>query len=458
MSKPKKMRELRSIFARPILFLVIMMSLGIFILFNIVLIYTFDSSLSDSLSYISAAMERLYTDVPQQEITLEDLAQTHNHLLNNASKDTLVELIISDNDSNIKYSSANLDYSTIKEILDTSKTHLFHHGKVQRLKVGKDLYYLTKVDIDSQNNVYIFSSTYNFKIILKSTNRTLGSILIGVTILFLVVIYVVAVHLSKPIKKLSNQATDIGNGILFPVTIDSNSIELQTLADNLNIMVKRLKAFNESQKISLQNVSHELRTPLMSIQGYAEGLREGYFDDQKAAANIIIEESKRLSSIVDQILILSRMDTLNQPVHIIPISINDFVEEEVKKLEGYAFREGKHIKTSFSDEKIVVNADYSLLSNIIMNIISNSIRYAKTTIKIDVSTSADKLYIVISDDGCGLNEEDLKYIFTRFYKGKDGNFGLGMSTAKSAAQYMNGDIVAENNESGGAKFIITLQL
>ena len=93
-----------------------------------------------------------------------------------------------------------------------------------------------------------------------------------------------------------------------------------------------------------------------------------------------------------------------------------------------------------------------------MNIISNSIRYAKTTIKIDVSISADKLYIVISDDGCGLNEEDLKYIFTRFYKGKDGNFGLGMSTAKSAAQYMNGDIVAENNESGGAKFIITLQL
>ena len=113
MSKPKKMRELRSIFARPILFLVIMMSLGIFILFNIVLIYTFDSSLSDSLSYISAAMERLYTDVPQQEITLEDLAQTHNHLLNNASKDTLVELIISDNDSNIKYSSANLDLSLI---------------------------------------------------------------------------------------------------------------------------------------------------------------------------------------------------------------------------------------------------------------------------------------------------------------------------------------------------------
>lgn len=458
MSKPRKIRELRSIFARPILFLVVIMSLGIFILFNIVLIYTFDNSLSDSLNYISAAMERLYEDIPSDEITLDDLVRTHNHLLNNSSKDNMVELIVSKDDSSIKYSSTNLDTSKLKEILAGSKNSFFHLGNVQRVKVRKDFYYLSKVNIDSDNDVYLFSSTDNFKIVLKSTNRTLGSILIGITILFLLVVYVVTIHLSKPIKKLSSQATDIGNGILVPVTIDSNSIELQTLADNLNIMVKRLKAFNDGQKMSLQNVSHELRTPLMSIQGYAEGLREGYFDDPKAAADIIIEESKRLSSIVDQILILSRMDTLNQPVHIVPININDFVEEEIKKLEGYAFREGKHIKTSFSDEKIVVNADHSLLSNIIMNIISNSIRYAKTTIRVDVSTSIDKLYIVISDDGRGLSEEDLKYIFTRFYKGKDGNFGLGMSTAKSAAQYMKGDIVAENNESGGARFVITLHL
>lgn len=458
MSKQRKIRELRSIFARPILFLVVLMSLGIFILFNIVLIYTFDSSLSDSLNYISAAMERLYEDIPSDEIILDDLIRTHNHLLNNSSKDNTVELIVSKYDSLLKYSSTNLDASKLKEILASSKHSFFHLGNVQRLKVGKDFYYLSKVNINSDNDIYLFSSTDNFKMVLKSTNRSLGSILIGITILFLLVVYVITIHLSKPIKKLSSQATDIGNGILVPVKIDSNSIELQTLADNLNIMVKRLKAFNDSQKMSLQNVSHELRTPLMSIQGYAEGLREGYFDDTKAAADIIIEESKRLSSIVDQILILSRMDTLNQPVHIVPININDFVKEEVKKLDGYAFREGKHIKTSFSDEKIVVNADHSLLSNIITNIISNSIRYAKATIKVDVSTSNDKLYIIISDDGRGLSEEDLKYIFTRFYKGKDGNFGLGMSTAKSAAQYMKGDIVAENNESGGAKFIITLNL
>ncbi len=90
------------------------------------------------------------------------------------------------------------------------------------------------------------------------------------------------------------------------------------------------------------------------------------------------------------------------------------------------------------------------------NLLTNTIRYAKETVTIEIIPKEDKIYISVSDDGEGIDEKDLPHLFERCYKGKDGHFGLGLSIAHTAVSAMNGKLIAENNPTGGAVFTVIL--
>lgn len=194
----------------------------------------------------------------------------------------------------------------------------------------------------------------------------------------------------------------------------------------------------------------------MSIQGYAEGIKYDVVDDKASAAEIIIEESKRLNQIVDQILMLSRLDTANQPLRMVKLQLSDFLDEEVAQIGGYAMKQGKSLKNLVTDPMLFVGADARLLGVIINNIVTNGLRYAKKEVEISAQEKGDAILLTIRDDGCGFSEADFSHLFERFYKGESGNFGLGMSIAKSSVEYMQGRIEVFNNEEGGASVRLTL--
>jgi signal transduction histidine kinase len=105
----------------------------------------------------------------------------------------------------------------------------------------------------------------------------------------------------KSTRKLTAFASKIGSGIFRRENFNFFDKELDTLATDMNIMADKLDQADKEQKTFFQNASHELRTPLMSIQGYAEGIRYDVFDDEKAAADIIISESQRLTGMVENL-------------------------------------------------------------------------------------------------------------------------------------------------------------
>ena len=140
----------------------------------------------------------------------------------------------------------------------------------------------------------------------------------------------------------------------------------------------------------------------------------------------------------------------------VELGIREYIEDQIERLEGLAYQ--KKIKLEFlpGDEHKIIS-DVMLLGRAFSNVTSNCIRYAKEMVWISVEENGEQLKITIRDDGPGILEDDLPHLFDRFYKGKNGNHGLGLSIAKRSMEYMGGDIAAKASPEGAVFTIILPQ-
>ncbi len=260
----------------------------------------------------------------------------------------------------------------------------------------------------------------------------------------------IASHITVPVAGLGRLSLQIGQGD-FDVShfsVPQDTLEFKQLYESICLMAGRLEANDRNQKTFLQNASHELRTPLMSIQGYAEGIQSGIFPDAKEAAQIIRRESIRLNELVSELLTLSRYESGTYKPLWEEINLCHLLKDYSQRLMGLASKSGRSLSLHLPEYDVIVKTDDNLLSQAVMNIASNCLRYTKTEVTVTLEKTEDKVILRISDDGEGIPSDDLPYIFDRFYKGKGGNFGLGLAIAKSAAELLKGEIAAYNKESG----------
>ena len=224
-------------------------------------------------------------------------------------------------------------------------------------------------------------------------------------------------------------------------------------------MVRNIKEYDLGQKTFLQNASHELRTPLMSIRGYMEGISDGVFDYDKISPEITAQ-IVRLEKIVEQILYLSKIET----AHVMDfekMKISDLYSEVESRVRGLLRENGKELEIKpYEDADISVDGDN--FATAITNIISNCSRYSKEKIVLETVSDRKTLLIKIYDDGPGILPDELPHIFERFYRGKAGKHGLGLSITKAIVQSHGGNVEARNRtENGiitGAEFTISLPL
>ena len=267
----------------------------------------------------------------------------------------------------------------------------------------------------------------------------------------------VAKKISKPILFLSNYAKKIGEREYQAELIkyDSND-EIGKLAETMRDMTEKLYAYDNTMKAFMQNASHELRTPLMSIQGYAEGIKHGVVDEKDKAVDIIIEESKRLSDLVEELLYLSKIEAMQDKLNLEEINAQYMINSSIERIKGIAVKDNKIIKFTSNEKNTLIKGDEEKLTRAIINILGNCLRYCRENIDVILKSEGSKVSIIIEDDGPGFEEKDLGNIFERFFKGEGGNYGLGLAITKSIIEKHNGNIVAENGIKGGARFVITL--
>lgn len=233
--------------------------------------------------------------------------------------------------------------------------------------------------------------------------------------------------------------------------------EIEELAECFEEMVHKLKDYDVQQKRFLQNSSHELKTPLMSIQGYAEAIRDGVVDgtELQDSLGVIIDESKRLKRIVDEMIYLAKLDNVEEAFSFERLDIGEIVAQSMRSVRALADAKGLEIKAG-GDGSCIGDFDREKLSRAFINILSNGIRYAEKEIEISWGAQGDGIVMTIADDGPGFRDGEEKKVFERFYKGDKGGTGIGLAIAEAIITGHNGRIEAFNSADRGAVFRITL--
>ena len=202
----------------------------------------------------------------------------------------------------------------------------------------------------------------------------------------------------------------------------------------------------ERQQTFFQNASHELKTPLMAIQGYAEGIQTSVMD-AGSAAEVILEESDRMTELVEELLDISKIDMGRQQLTLSEMDVRELLYDSIRAVEPIAAG-GIAIVPDFPEEPVMVSCDDTQLRRAVTNILSNGLRYACSELRLTCRTDKRHVTIRIQDDGDGIAEEDLPHIFDRFYMGKSGKSGIGLALTKEIVHLHKGTIRAYNGDTG----------
>ena len=268
----------------------------------------------------------------------------------------------------------------------------------------------------------------------------------------------------NPVKNLRQAMDKVANGD-FTIQLDtdkSSSGEIKELYAGFNLMTNELKATEILQTDFISNVSHEFKTPINAIEGYSTLLQgcENLDDDQKEYVEKILFNTGRLSSLVSNILLLSKIENQSIQAKREVFSLDEQIRETIVALEtAWA---PKNIELDVELDSVKYNGNEIMMRHIWSNLISNAIKFTpeNSTVSIRLQSRKDKFIFSVTDQGEGLSDEAQKHLFDKFYQAdtshkSEGN-GLGLALVKQIIDIDGGDITAENVNGGGCRFTVTL--
>jgi len=355
--------------------------------------------------------------------------------------------IISDISSDIleviKNEHINLDDMKNRMIITEDGTYYISSHRLPATPIVESAYWIIYADITGLSN---FMHTINRFLILTYC------------IMFIVASFLAfffSNSINQPIQKLCMLALNIGRGDFTPKDYKFKDREFEELNMELNKSARQLGIYDNEQRAFFQNVSHELRTPLMSIQCYAEGISCGLMEP-KNASDTILQETARLNEMVKDLLYISKIDNITSSYTAANVDLTEIIQECIQRQQAVADKKQVQFLLAFNEPVINLYCVGELISRAVENLITNAIRYAASEIVISCSKTAEYIEICIKDDGNGIKPEIMPHIFERFFKGEDGNHGIGLSIVKSIIEQHSGTIKAENTSGGGAAFTITI--
>jgi len=276
---------------------------------------------------------------------------------------------------------------------------------------------------------------------VRSSNRVL---LVSVTILGLVSILagiIASRRLTRPILELVDASEDIAAGNMSRRVNSSGHDEIGRLSKSFNSMAHNLEAQEKLRRNLMSNAAHELRTPLAIISGELEGMLDGVLPTDRSALQSLHDESRRLTSILDGVDELSRAESSTLNLHRETFVLKPYLSSIADRFERM-FADKHAVLLMDCPDNLPINADPDRLSQILINLISNSFRAVSSggRVAIIASSDCDWICIEVTDNGCGIPEEDLPFVFERFYKGKSGGLGLGLAIVQELVTAHGGTV------------------
>ena len=335
-------------------------------------------------------------------------------------------------------------------------------------------------DVNHNKYLYYDSETSSARLgngkyvrgVVQITNNINGWILplimsIGSPFVILVIMYggyLIIRSSLKPVRDMTETADTIAksNDLSKRITIEDGTDEVHKLGKVFNEMLETLENSSKRERQFSSDVSHELRTPISVIMAESEyGAKyTDSVEDAKESFDVIERQSKRMTSMINQILELARLDSrLEIPKEEINLS------ERIKyTIEDYKILfDNKNLKLIINiEENITVYANEALIMRMIDNLLSNALKYAETEVAVCLA-KRNRIILEVADDGIGISDAEKKHIWNRFYKvdksrttTEDNSSGLGLSITKKIVELHDGKIAVLDNNPKGTRFVVNL--
>lgn len=421
---------------------------------------------------INEAMTSLQTRGNSHRNVLEDHfdEQTLEHV---AIMEAATELsvVITDKDGMVYNASESVN-QMMEEIIDRAikrSNQVYPESEVIENNWQDSPYIVTNssiiIDDKLEGHVYMFIESDYIKRMINKLNQPfliVGLITLVVTVLFIMIL---SKGIANPLIKMKEATKELSKGKHTVKLNTGRKDELGDLAMSITTLATDLKRLQLERNEFLASVSHELRTPITYIKGYADLIvrEDSTFEEKKTYINIIREEIDELTVLINHLFDLAKRDENLFLINSVELNFSTYLDQIIDRIQSLLITHNIKLKKSYSDH-LITRIDPERFQQVLMNILNNAINHSEQDTLITVSVTEDKKKTIlrISDEGEGIPEEDMPYLFDRLYRVEKsrtrarGGSGLGLSIVKEIVEAHGGHVDITSNLGEGTEVAITL--
>ena len=278
----------------------------------------------------------------------------------------------------------------------------------------------------------------------------------------IVLVQILARGITAPLTEMMHASNAMADGDYDQRVTATAADEVGELARSFNAMAASIADLERQHRELIANVSHELRTPIAALRGNLENLQDNIVDDPDATIDAMLKQTERLGYLVNQVLDLSRLEVGASALHVSRIDLVAVVGDAVEDARLIVPQAGIVIQ---APPTMLIDADPERLHQVMMNLLSNAVRYSPESepIRVSLEATGSQVSIVVEDRGPGIPPEELDRVFDRYHRADDRparsrGFGLGLAISKWIVDLHGGTITASNGAESGCAMTVCLPI
>jgi signal transduction histidine kinase len=269
--------------------------------------------------------------------------------------------------------------------------------------------------------------------------------------------------MTQPIRDMADVANRLSRGEYGERVAVESRDEIGQLAETFNRMATELESLERLRRDLVANVSHELKTPIAALRAHLENLLDGVEEPRRETLQVMLEQSERLTHLVEELLDLSRLESGGVTLTMEPVSLAPLVRQVGREIQI-----GREKSVVFHNEVPAdlppVRADGERLHQVLFNLLDNAVRFTPNggSVTVTAERQNGSVEVRVADTGVGISQEHLPRLFERFYRADparsrgDGGTGIGLAIARSVVEAHGGHITAESEPGNGSVFTFDL--
>lgn len=306
---------------------------------------------------------------------------------------------------------------------------------------------------------YLSSASVSF---ISALNHSFMVSALVALIFGIIISIVISKQISKPLAKITKTANEMRNGDLnVRANVNSNTKEIVELSNSINYLAETLSSQEMLRKRLTSDMAHELRTPLTTLKTHVEAFIDGIWEPTNERFETFYEEIDRLAKMVENLRDLAKLEQTNVSLNRSKVNLSNELEKIIDTYEPLYIKENYKLTSAITPD-IIVNIDIDKFKQIMNNLLSNSYKYLRPNgeAKVVLKKENNAVIIKVIDNGIGIPDKDIPYIFERFYRSdlsrnkNTGGSGIGLTITKAFVEAHGGKIYLESKVNEGTTFTL----